>query len=70
MCAMQLMVVGVGNELYILDAEQLGFHAGESVQFGEIVEAGKLLSMWVRVWGDVSTGTIKYVWGDEGAGVE
>jgi len=43
----ELMVVGEGNELYILDIDQLGFRAGETVFFGEVVEAGKLLQMSV-----------------------
>lgn len=38
-----------GNELYILDIDQLGFHPGQRVQFGEVVEAGKLLSVGARV---------------------
>ncbi|GAX74628.1 hypothetical protein CEUSTIGMA_g2076.t1 [Chlamydomonas eustigma] len=41
------MVVGEGNELNIVNMEQLGFQAGEKVLFGEIVENGKLLKMSV-----------------------
>lgn len=41
----ELMVLGDGNELYILDLRALGFHEGEEVAFGELVEAGRLLQM-------------------------
>ena len=41
----ELMVLGDGNELYILDLGALGFHEGEEVAFGEMVEAGRLLQM-------------------------
>ncbi|KAG1671383.1 hypothetical protein FOA52_011880 [Chlamydomonas sp. UWO 241] len=43
----ELMVVGEGNELYLLEIDQLGFQVGETVAFGEMVEAGKLLQMSV-----------------------
>lgn len=57
----ELLVNGAGNELYILDAEQLGFRVGERVQFGEVVEAGKLLQM--SVLGYARTGGLKPVLG-------
>ena len=41
----ELMVLGDGNELYILDLRALGFHEGEEVMFGELIEAGRLLQM-------------------------
>ena len=43
----ELMVDGEGQELYILAIDQLGFSYGDTVTFGEVVEAGKLLQMSV-----------------------
>lgn len=41
----ELMVVSDGNELYILDIDQLGFKNGERIQYAELVEAGRLLQV-------------------------
>ena len=41
----ELMVLGDGNELYILELSALGFKEGEEVTFGELVEAGRLLQV-------------------------
>eukprot|EP00798_Chlamydomonas_sp_ICE-L_P027650 gene27650-7289_t len=41
----ELMMTPDGNELYILEIEQLGFSIGELVLVAEIMEAGKLLQM-------------------------
>ncbi len=32
----EIMVLGAGNELYLLDLEQLGLHPGQTVEFAEV----------------------------------